>query len=56
MTSKTAQSSAAPWMNKAQSALAAVGQGIAIAKGVRQAAPVVMGVLRTAGSLLPFVP
>ena len=32
-----------------------VGHGIAIANGIREAAPVVMGAMRIAGSLLPYL-
>ncbi len=53
--SRTTQSSGSPWVNKAISTVGTVGKGSAIAQGVREAAPVVMGALRTAGSLLPYV-
>ena len=53
LTSKVAQSSS--WQNKALSKANTVGRGIAIAQGIREAAPVVMGAIRTAGSLLPYL-
>ena len=42
-------------MNKAMSAAGTIGHGLAIAHGIREAAPVVMGAIRTAGSLLPYL-
>ena len=55
LASKSAQSGAAPWVNKAMSVASTVGKGITIAQGVREAAPVVMGAIRTASSLLPYL-
>ncbi len=55
VTSRVSQSGLAPWMNKAVNAAGTIGHGIAIAHGIREAAPVVMGAMRTAGSLLPYL-
>ena len=55
LASRTVQSGSSPWVNKAMSAASTIGKGITIAQGVREAAPVVMGALRTAGSLLPYI-
>ncbi len=55
LASKTVQSGGTPWVNKAMSAAQGIGKGIAIVQGVREAAPVVMGAIRTAGSLLPYL-
>ncbi len=55
ITSKTSVYGVQPLVNKAVSAVGTVGQGISIANGIREAAPVVMGALRTAGSLLPYL-
>ena len=53
--SKTIVSGNQPWTTKAVNAVGTVGKGIAIAQGIREAAPVVMGALRTAGSLIPYI-
>ena len=53
--SKIVQSGGTPWVNKAMSAASTIGKGITIAQGIREATPVVMGAIRTAGSLLPYL-
>ena len=55
LSSKSHVSSSSPIMNKAMSAVSTIGHGLAIAHGIREAAPVVMGAVRTAGSLLPLL-
>ena len=55
LTSKVTQSKSAPWGGKLVSAVSAVGQGVAIANGIREALPVVQGIARTAGSMLPWI-
>ena len=55
LTSKAIQSGNQPWTSKMMSTVGQIGHGIAIAQGIREAAPVVMGAMRTAGSLLPYL-
>ena len=55
LTSKTIQSGNQPWTSKMMSTVGQIGHGIAIAQGIREAAPVVMGAMRTAGSLVPYL-
>ena len=55
LTSKVIQSGNQPWTSKMMSTVGQIGHGIAIAQGIREAAPVVMGAMRTAGSLLPYL-
>ena len=55
LTSKVIQSGSQPWTSKMMSTVGQIGHGIAIAQGIREAAPVVMGAMRTAGSLLPYL-
>ena len=55
LTSKVIQSGNQPWTSKKMSTVGQIGHGIAIAQGIREAAPVVMGAMRTAGSLLPYL-
>ena len=55
LTSKAIQSGNQPWTSKMMSTVGQIGHGIAIAHGIREAAPVVMGAMRTAGSLLPYL-
>ena len=55
LTSKTIQSGSQPWTTKLMNTVGQVGHGIAIAQGIREAAPVVVGALRSAGSLLPML-
>ena len=55
ISSKTIQSGSQPWTTKAANAIGTVGKGLAIANGIREATPVVMGAMRTAGSLLPYL-
>ena len=55
LTSKTIQSGSQPWTTKAMNTIGQIGHGIAIAQGIREAAPVVIGAMRTAGSLLPML-
>ena len=55
LTSKVIQSGNQPWTSNMMSSVGQIGHGIAIAQGIREAAPVVMGAMRTAGSLLPYL-
>ena len=55
LTSKAIQSGNQPWTSKMMSTVGQIGHGVAIAQGIREAAPVVMGAMRTAGSLLPYL-
>ena len=55
LTSKVIQSGNQPWTSKMMITVGQIGHGIAIAQGIREAAPVVMGAMRTAGSLLPYL-
>ena len=55
LTSKVIQSGNQPRTSKMMSTVGQIGHGIAIAQGIREAAPVVMGAMRTAGSLLPYL-
>ena len=48
ISSRTVQSGSQPWTTKAVNAVSTVGKGIAIANGIREATPVVMGAMRTA--------
>ena len=55
LVSKTQVSSSAPWAGKLASAATAVGTGISIANGIREALPIVTGAARAAGFALPFL-
>ena len=55
LTSKVIQSGNQPWTSKMMSTVGQIGHGIAIAQGMREAAPVVVGAMRTAGNLLPYL-
>ena len=55
LTSKNVVSGNQPWTTKRMSTVGQIGHGIAIAQGIREAAPVVMGAMRTAGSFLPIL-
>ena len=55
LTSKNTVSGNQPWTSKMMGAVGKIGHGIAIANGIREAAPVVMGAMRTAGSFLPIL-
>ena len=48
-------SQTAPNVIEMMNTIGQVGHGIAIAQGIREAAPVVIGAMRTAGSLLPML-
>ena len=53
LTSQVSHNSNTPWQNKALSAATAVGHGIAVANGIREALPIIGGVARAAAGYLP---
>ncbi len=55
LVSKTQVSSSAPWAGKLASAASAVGTGLSIVGGIREAIPIVTGIARAAGYTLPFL-
>ncbi len=54
LSSKTSTSSISPILNKAANVVSTITQGVAIARGIRQAYPVVAGLVRGGAALLPF--
>ena len=55
LVSKTQVSSSAPWAGKLAAVGSAVGKGLAIVGGIREAVPIVTGIARAAGYTLPFL-
>ncbi len=55
LTSKVTQASNTVWQNKAFAAANAVGRGISVAQGIREALPVIGGVARAAAGYMPLI-
>ena len=55
LTSKVSESNSNPFMNKAMGAITTAGKVFSVANGIRQAIPVVQGIMRAAPGVMARV-
>ena len=55
LTSKVSESNSNPFMNKAMGAVTTAGKVFSVANGIRQAIPVVQGIMRAAPGIMARV-
>ena len=55
LTSKVSESNSNPFMNKAMGAVTTAGKVFSVANGIRQAIPVVQGIMRAAPGMIARV-